>query len=198
MTVQLTDIASYIGLTKRREESLTEVNDKSKTPKPESYGEKIIELVWTTQDRVVKEITPKTAKTLIIIGVAVSLVFALMQEFVFILVIASLGFLAYMLTKNPTTQVQHEISSHGINYGGNQFYYWHELKQFFFQQDGEHIVLCVDTVEKIPGRLFMEINTGDRERIKEILSKRLIYKEEAPKYFIDKVYDAAVSKLDLK
>ena len=195
--MQITDVTSFVGLTKRKE--YKEAPEQSTVPQidPKSYGEKVIEYTWTAPDRVVKELPQKTAKTLIIIAISVSLLFALMQEFLLIFVIASAGFLYYMMSKNPSTEVKHEISNHGFYYAGEHFYFWHELKQFFFKNDADRIVLCINTIEKLPGRIFVNINSSDRDKLKEIFSKRLPFLDEEPRNFLDKMYGSAVSKFAL-
>ena len=195
--MQIRDLTSFIGLTRKKEApALTNVTSAPQVD-PKSYGEKLVECTWSAPNRVVKEISQKSAKTLIIIAVSVSLLFALMQEFLLIIVIASAGFLYYMLSKSPATEVKHEVSNHGVWYAGEQFYYWHELKQFFFKSDGGGTVLCVDTTERLPGRLFLNIDPADKDRLKETFSKRLVFLEEEPKGFVDKVYGSAISKFAL-
>ena len=195
--MQIRDLTSFIGLTRKKEApALTNVTSAPQVD-PKSYGEKLVEYTWSAPNRVVKEMSQKSAKTLIIIAVSVSLLFALMQEFLLIIVIASAGFLYYMLLKSPATEVKHEVSSHGVWYAGEQFYYWHELKQFFFKSDGGGTVLCVDTTERLPGRLFLNIDPADKDRLKETFSKRLVFLEEEPKGFVDKVYGSAISKFAL-
>lgn len=195
--MQIKDITSFIGLTRKKETPVP--TDTISVPQidPKSYGEKLVEHTWTAPNRIVKEMSPKSAKTLIVIAVSVSLLFALMQEFLLIVVIASAGFLYYMLSKSPATEVKHEVSNHGVWYAGEQFYYWHELKQFFFKSDGGGTVLCVDTIEKLPGRLFLNIDPADKDKLKEIFSKRLVFLEEEPKGFVDKMYGSAISKFSL-
>lgn len=195
--MQIKDVTSFIGLT-RKKDAFTPVDSSSAAQiDPKSYGEKIVEYTWTAPNRIVKEIPLKSAKTLIVIAVSVSLLFALMQEFLLIVVIASAGFLYYMLSKSPATEVKHEVSNHGVRYAGEQFYYWHELKQFFFKTDGGEVILCVDTVERLPGRLFLNIAATDKENLKEIFAKRLVFLEEEPKGFVDKMYGSAISKFAL-
>jgi hypothetical protein len=194
--MQLKDITSFIGLTKKKEEPAVLEQTTTKQG-PSMYGEKVVEYSWTAPNRVVKEISQKSAKTIIVIAVSVSLLFALMQEFLLIIVIASAGFLYYMLSKSPVAVVDHQVSTHGLWYAGEQFYYWYELKQFFFSGDGESLFLCVDTVERLPGRIFLNIKPEDREKLKELFAKRLLFLEEEPKNFIDKAYGSAISKFAL-
>jgi len=193
--MQLKDITSFVGLTRKKEEVIA--TGSAQNLDPASYGEKVVLLTWTAPGRVIKELSPKAIKTIVIIAVSVSLLFALMQEFFLIIVIASAGFLAYMLSKSPTPEVRHEVSTHGVWYAGEQFYYWHELKQFFFKNEGDALILCVDTVERLPGRLFMTINPSDLEKLKEIFSKHLLFLESEPKDFVSKAYSSAISKFSL-
>ena len=195
--MQIKDLTSFMGLARRTYTPATS-NPTSVPPiDPKAYGEKVVEYTWTAPSRVVKEMSQKSAKTIIVIAVSVSLLFALMQEFLLIIVIASAGFLYYMLSKSPVTEVKHEVSNHGVLYAGEQFYYWHELKQFFFKNDEGSTLLCVDTIEKLPGRLFFHIDPIDKDRLKEIFDKRLVFLEQEPKGFVDKVYGSAISKFSL-
>lgn len=194
--MQLKDVTSFVGLTKKKEEPVNPAQALVK-PDPSMYGEKVVEYSWTASDRIVNELSQKSAKTIIVIAVSVSLLFALMQEFLLIIVIASAGFLYYMLSKSPATEVNHEVSTHGLWYAGEQFYYWYELKQFFFKGDGQSLFLCVDTIERLPGRIFLNINPADREKLKELFAKRLLFLEEEPRGFIDKAYGSAISKFAL-
>lgn len=194
--MQLKDITSFVGLTKKKEEPISPSQTTVK-PDPSMYGEKVLEHSWTAPNRIVSQLSQKSAKTIIVIAVSVSLLFALMQEFLLIIVIASAGFLYYMLSKSPATEVTHEVSTHGLWYAREQFYYWYELKQFFFKGADDGLFLCVDTVERLPGRIFLNISPADREKLKELFAKRLLFLEEEPKGFIDKAYGSAVSKFAL-
>lgn len=195
--MQIKDLTSFVGLTRKKDAFTPADNTSVSQVDPKSYGEKIIEHAWSAPNRVVKEMSQKSAKTLIVIAVSVSLLFALMQEFLLIIVIASAGFLYYMLSKSPATEVKHQVSNHGVWYAGEQFYYWHELKQFFFITHGGGTVLCVDTIEKLPGRIFLNIDSADKELLTEIFSKRLVFLEEEPKGLVDKMYGSAISKFAL-
>lgn len=195
-SMQIQDVTSFLGLTRRRESPKVD-ETASKKPDPAAYGEKIVEYTWNAPSWVLKEVSPKTARTIIVIAIAVSLLFALMQEFPLILVIVSAGFLYYMLTKLPVLQVTHEVSTRGVYFAGQQFYYWSELRDFFFKQEEKSLTLCIDTVEKLPGRLFLNIQPSDKEKIKGIFSKRLLFLEEEPKDFVNKMYSSAISKFSL-
>jgi hypothetical protein len=190
------DITSFVGLTKKQAEPI-ETDTVVPVVDPKSYGEKLIELTWKSPTRTVSQLPEKTVRTLIVVAVAISLIFALMQEFMPIAVIACAGFLAYMLSKSPAEEVEHQVSTHGLLYAGEQFYYWHELKHFFFKNEPNSNIMCVDTIQRLPGRIFMGINEGDKEKLKEIFSKRILFLTDEPKDLMDKFYASAVSKFSL-
>ena len=58
-------------------------------------------------------------------------------------------------------------------------------------------ILCVDTTDRLPGRLFLLLNAGDMEKVKELVGKYLTFLPEAPKTFADKVYEAAADKISV-
>lgn len=195
--MQIKDVTSFMGLTQKKPESLNTAHEVDKNFDLSQYGPKVVEYSWKAPNRVTREIPQKAAKTLIVITISVSLLFALMQEFLLIIVIASAGFLYYMLSKSPAVEVEHEVSSQGLFYAKEQFYYWHELKQFFFKNYGDEVVLHVDTVERLPGRIFLNIMPADKDKLKDIFSKRLLFLEEEPKDLVNKIYGSAISKFAL-
>jgi hypothetical protein len=198
--MKLTDVTSVLGFSSASaSDSIRSESTKSSEPSAkETYGERVVEFRWQAPSRKVLNMSPKAVRTLLVMCVAISIVFALMQEFVLILVIGSIGFLAYMLTKSVPEIVVHEINTHGIRFAEETFYYWHQLSSFFFKHlDDSAIILCVDTVEKIPGRLFMNIDSAEQDKLKQLLEKRLLYVEEEPRDYIDKVFTKLVSRLSL-
>lgn len=198
--MKLNDVTSVLGFNSATAPKSSE-SASPKTLEPlarENYGERVAELRWQAPSRKMLAMSPKAVRTLLVICVAICIVFALMQEFVLILVIGSIGFLAYMLTKSLPENVVHEISTHGISYADENFYYWHQLSNFFFKNvDDTTTVLCVDTVEKIPGRLFLNFDTKEQDKLRQLLEKRLQYLEEEPRDYIDKIFSRIISRLNL-
>ena len=72
-----------------------------------------------------------------------------------------------------------------------------QLHLFSNSKDGEIDVLNVDTVERLPGRLFLLLNEGDKPQVEEIMNKYASMLPEEPKSVIDRAYDAAVDRISL-
>lgn len=161
---------------------------------PNTLGPKKVHITWDAPSRLeFGNGNKKVSRTFIIIGVFLGLILAVMQEFGLIIMIASMMFVFYAIKKVSPEKVTHEISTHGFNYAG-QLYYWHQLKNFFFENDN---LLIISTYDVLPGRLFVLIDKEDKKKIKEHLENYIHYLAAAPKTSIDKFYDFVVDKLNL-
>ena len=194
--MRFTAITDYVGITNSRKNGPVPPTQANSPVDIESLGEKKIFMSWRSASRPEKKaFGQKFLRTGIVIGIVVSLLLVIMQEFFLILVVASIIFITYILSSSPVEVTAHEISSHGIK-TGETFYYWQELKQFFFTTSSDMEFLAVDTKNKIPGRLFMSFEPAEREHIKELLSQHLLFLEEEPKSFIDRTYYRILDKFD--
>ncbi|MBD3365822.1 hypothetical protein GF360_00570 [candidate division WWE3 bacterium] len=192
--MQLNQITDFLGLT----------DTKSKEPEPadnpvfnvEQAGEKKTLVEWEAPLRTpLKAMGGKLKKNLLIVAIVMGLFLLLIGEYFIILVVASVVFIGYILSATPAETVHYEITTHGIKYV-NQFYYWNEFGPFFITEDNGVAVLNVDMKEQIPARLFITIKEGQKEKVKEACAKYLPYLEEKPETFLDKAYEKITSKLD--
>lgn len=119
-----------------------------------------------------------------------------MQEFVLIFFFVSLGFFLYVLTKSPPEQGNYEINTHGVICGDKQ-YYWPDLKNFFYIKADDLDVLVIETSRGIPTRLFLTVNGADQAKIRELLDEKLYFLSEAPRTFLDTIYDSVRGKLNV-
>ena len=195
MPIRLADVTDMLGFTDSRAKDPLAPVKPSFTP--EGEGDRKVLFAWDTVTRnhmPIKGVS-KINRSLVIIGAVVAILLVSMGEFMLIAVVASIIFVRYVLSSTSGRSVRHTISNHGIDYAG-QFYGWNELKQFFFKVDGPTDVLCIDTVERLPGRLYFLLIPGDKNKINEIVGQYLTFLKEEPKTFIDHMYDSIVSKID--
>jgi len=192
--MQITDVTNFLGIT----------NTKSKEPAPaanpvfdlEKLGEKVTLHKWEAPLRPqIKAFQGKLTKNLFIIGAVLALFLLLIGEFFIILVVASVIFIGYILANTPAEIITYELSTHGVNFI-DQFYYWGDLGNFFFTEGSGSTILNIDMRDKLPARLFLTVNEGEKDKIKEICEKYLPYLKEAPESFIDKAFKKAASKLN--
>lgn len=191
INMELLTLSSLLGIRK----DLNKLND-AVTPKfdPDKLGPKKVYISWESHVRpTTKQKDSKLSRTMLVIGVFIGLLLILMQEYALIVLIASLVFVNEAIKKSAPQLVKHEASTHGFSYAG-QMYYWHQLRRFFFSSDE---MLCIDTYDVLPGRLFVVCSSKDKKQIKEALEKHINYLEEAPKTSFEKAYESILGKLNL-
>lgn len=194
--MQLTDITNFLGITNTK--ASEEKPPVIPTFDPEKEGERKVLYKCTVPARVEKKsFSPKISRTMIVVVAVICLLLIIMQEFFLILVIASLVFISYVLAATPPEEVTYEITNHGINYAG-QFYFWGDLKYFFFTQEEDAFVLNVDVRNKLPGRLFLTVRGEDKNQIHEIFQRYLPFLAERPQSFLDKAYSSIADKFDFE
>jgi hypothetical protein len=116
-----------------------------------------------------------------------------MQEYFLILVIVSMVFVTQVLSKTPPESVHYEISSYGIMFDEN-IYYWHRLRRFFFFNSEGNPSIAIDLYDSIPPRIFLTIHEKDSEQIKQILEQRIQFLTSVPETFLDRTYKQVTGK----
>jgi len=143
-----------------------------------------------------KVISKKFNNAITLIGVFVGLLLLAMQQFFVLLIVGSLVFFIQALKKVSPGSVKFEISNHGVMVD-DSMYYWDKLRRFFFLTRENSEVLVIDTVIGFPGRIYLSIDSNDKEKIKTLLEKYLHYLDAEPRTFLDNTYDKVVSKFSV-
>jgi hypothetical protein len=182
---------------------ILDIRDRSETLGPpkipeikkESLGPKQVYISWESKIFSSEKsfIGKKFSRPVILIGALVGLLFLVMQEFVLIIMVGSIIFFLQAYSKMGPENVKYEISNHGIMVG-DSLYYWDKLRRYFFLVREDTEMIGIDTVLGFPGRLFINFEKQDREKIKEFLDKYLHYIESEPRTFLDNTYDRIASK----
>lgn len=174
---------------------IEEVQEKPQMTK-ESLGEKETLLTWKAPARPIRKVAnQRFIRTGIVIGLVIAIVLAMMQEFFLILVVASIVFFSYILINAPIETLEHELSTHGLRTNGELFY-WYELRQFFFTQSTGTEMLAIDTIDRLPTRLYVLFNPKDKDKIREICEKYITYVVDEPLTKWDQAYFKIMSKLN--
>lgn len=191
--MQINDLTNFLGVTD------TKRTDPVPSAQPvfdlEKVGSKQTLYEWDAPSRVVKTVNKKMIKNLVIIAVVISLLFIAMQEFLLVIAIVSLAFVSYILSATPSETVHNVITSHGVEYGG-RFYYWNELKHYFFSERQGTSILCVDAKEGLPARIYMTLRPGDKDPLHKIVGSYLPYLQEEPRSAVDRMYYSVIDKLN--
>lgn len=141
---------------------------------------------WESPDRPFKKKTQKYYKNLWILLGILALLALFLKEFFLIFLLASVGFLFYVLGTTPPKKTSHKITNYSIYIGGQE-YLWEELTSFWFKDIDGYLVLHLDT-KRFPGRTFAIIGKEQKGKIAGLIHAHDVAFEKSPKEdFLDKL-----------
>lgn len=161
----------------------------------DQYGVRNL-LVWKSLSRKETKYPKEFFTTIAAISFLVSVICAFFQEWLLILVVWSIVFLAYALTKVPPEETEHKITTHGITSLGHS-YIWSELGPFWFVEKDGVTMLHVAHVN-IFGQLMMIVDDADKNQIRDILADYLPFIEYPRKSASEKIADWFVKRFPLE
>ena len=145
-------------------------------------------LSWTAPGRPFKKRTKQYYLTSLLIMLFLEILLFLFTQYMLMLVILSLVFVAFALATIPPRDFHYRISSEGITVE-DHFYLWQELYDFYFKKRTGVDVLHVRTHDFIPGELSITFADIDKEHLKSVLLPFLPYREFIKPTFMDKAGD---------
>lgn len=140
---------------------------------------------WEAPERAFKKRDKDFWITAIAILVLFSVVLFFIEEFFLIVALVSILFLYYVLATVPPENIKNKITNRGIHFGKSE-YTWDILESFWFRKNLDSELLEIETNLNIPRQVTLVINEADKEKIKEIVLKKLPLVEFTPN-FIDKL-----------
>lgn len=127
---------------------------------------------------------PKKILRSIFVFVSLFSVFLILsRDWVFLILILSFAFLFNLLINSPEKLLKYKIYSNGIDYDG-MFISWEECKFYFFY-DGVSNMICINSKDTLPGRIYVYFNEEDRSKIDTLLNKYLPKLMSHPKDFFE-------------
>jgi hypothetical protein len=154
----------------------------NKTPVTQSSPLKTL-LVWTAPERPFKKRSREYFTTIGAIVFLIGVILLFLQEWLLILVMVALMFVAYIMSTVEPRQVEHQITNRGIITGGKK-YEWETLNRFWFTEKLGEKILQIETLVGLPRHLFLMLGETKQEAIKKILADYLPF-EEPEKTWID-------------
>ena len=145
-------------------------------------------LEWSAPGRPFRIRSKQYYLTSILITLLVEVILFLFSQYVLMLVVLSLVFVAFALATVPPRNFKYRISSEGITIE-DHFFLWQELYDFYFKKREGVDVVHVRTHSFIPGELTLTLGNIDREHIKSALLPYLPYREFVKPTFMDKSAD---------
>ena len=115
----------------------------------------------------------------------IEIILFLFSQYMLMLVVISLVFVAFALATVPPRDFHYRISSEGITVE-DHFFLWQELYDFYFWKREGINVLHVRTHALIPGELTITLGGISEDHIKHVLLPYLPFREYVRPTFMDK------------
>jgi len=145
-------------------------------------------LSWTSAGRPFRKRGKQYYLTSILITFLVEVILFLFSQYMLMLVVLSLVFVAFALATVPPRDFQYRISTEGITIE-DHFFLWQELYDFYFKKREGIEALHIRTHSLIPGELTITLGDIKKDHIKSILLPYLPYREIIRPTFMEKSGD---------
>jgi hypothetical protein len=145
-------------------------------------------LAWTAPGRPFRKRGKQYYLTSLLIMLLVEIILFLFSQYLLMLVVLSLIFVAFALATVPPKNFHYRISSEGITIEDHSFL-WQELYDFYFKKRESIDVLHVRTHAFLPGELTIPLGDISEEHAKAVLLSYLPYRETIRPTFMEKSAD---------
>ena len=145
-------------------------------------------LAWHAPGRPFKEKGREFYVNSFLILLFLEVILLLFREYLLMLVLGSLVFLAYALSAVPPRAMFYKISSEGIMVE-DHFYLWQELYDFYFKTQHGQEMVHIRTKWFVPGELVLVLGEVSKNHVRDVLLPYLPYREYVKPSFTEKTGD---------
>lgn len=173
--------------------------EQENTENPQQYPLNEVKtlLSWSSPGRPFRKRGKEYYLTGLLIMFLVEIILFLFSQYLLMLVVLSLVFVAFALVTVPPHNFHYRISSEGITIE-DHFFLWQELYDFYFKKRDGAQVLHIRTRALIPGEITITLGDLDKEHIKAVLLPYLPYREVIRPTFMEKSGDWLVRNFPLE
>lgn len=141
-------------------------------------------LSWTAPGRPYSKKGREFYASVFLLVILISIILFLFHEYVLMLTVFALTFLALALASVPPRDFHYRISNQGVRFE-DSFFLWKEMYDFYFKRVSGMDVLVIRTEAYIPGEIQMCLGDLGREHVKQVLVKYLPYREYVKRTFVE-------------
>ncbi len=145
-------------------------------------------LEWSAPGRPFRKRSKQYYLTSILITLLIEIILFLFSQYILMLVVLSLVFVAFALASVPPSNFRYRISTEGITIE-DHFFLWQELYDFYFKKREGVEVLHIRTHAFFPGELTITLGNNSKDHLKSILLPYLPYREYIKPTFMEKSAD---------
>lgn len=145
-------------------------------------------LAWQAPGRPFRRRKKEFYLSSLLIMFLVMVLLFLFAQYILMLVVLSLVFVAFVLATVPPRNFHYKISSEGITLE-DHFYLWQELYDFYFKTRNGMDILHIRTRAIFPGELTITLGEIHKEHATSVLLPYLPYREVIRPTFLEKSGD---------
>lgn len=160
------------------------MDEKKEQINSNSYQVKTL-LSWQAPGRPFKKRHKEFYLSALLIMFLVEIILFLFSQYMLMLVVLSLTFVAFSLSSVPPRNFHYRISTEGITIE-DHFFLWIELYDFYFKKRYGVQVLHIRTKALIPGEITLTLGELSKEHVKDILLPFLPYREVIRSTFMER------------
>jgi predicted DNA binding CopG/RHH family protein len=169
----------------RPSEQIAEVAGKPKSDTSKNSHDVKTILEWSAPGRPFRKKGKQYYLTALLIMLFVEVILFLFSEYILMLVVLSIVFVAFALATIAPGNFKYRISTEGITIE-DHFFLWQELYDFYFKKREGVDVIHIRTHSFIPGELTITLGDHDLEKVKAALLPYLPYREYIKPTFMEK------------
>ena len=133
-------------------------------------------LSWHAPGRPFKKRSIEYYTNSFLITLAIEIILFLFAQYLLMLLVFSLAFLAFALAAVPPRITFYRISNQGIRMG-DHFFIWDELYDFYFMKQFGQDVLHIRTKEYFPGEITIVLGEVPLQQVKRVMIAFLPFRE---------------------
>jgi len=154
-------------------------------------------LGWSAPSRPFKKRDKDFFTTITVMAILFIVILFFMKDFLVILVVMALVFLVYVLATVPPESVDNSIYTTGLQ-NGLHSYAWPDLLYYWFEDKWGQKMMIARTRNKLPGAVYMLLNTHSPEEIENLIGTRLVKRDSGENAWLDKAATWLSEKVPLE
>ncbi|OGK62991.1 hypothetical protein A2334_01605 [Candidatus Roizmanbacteria bacterium RIFOXYB2_FULL_38_10] len=144
---------------------------------------------WKAPLRAYKKRSKNILRFYVALSLLISLIVFFFGDRILLIPILTLVFLFYVLTVTPPPEVEHYVTTFGIETTGITLR-WEVLSHFYFTKKfGFDVLTVVSHAPYFYHAYLIVPNENIKQQVVELFTKHLMYMEKPPRRFTDKVVD---------
>ena len=150
---------------------------------------------WSSPSRLFKKRDKEFFINIFAIVFLLSVILVFVREFVLIATVLSIVFLIYVLSTVPPEEVNHRVTSLGIESAGH-FYRWEECADFWFEEQWGQQMLVLRLF--MAPRVIILLGSQPKDKMRDYVARNIPFREQPDRTWVDNAARWITEKIPLE